>query len=357
MTANRTISINNAVADGASLGAAAFVAADFNSSAGIISLDYTNGQKASGSQPGFLSSADWTTFNNKQPAGNYIINSGNSISWTEGLYSARPAFGTAGRYYTALDSAAIFYDNGSSWTAIGRAAGGGGGSGTRFGVSGEDDATIVDRAFDLNTHTFAINASTGDLSYSFIDGSNTGLWEQEATFMATTISDGTQQSGFDIQATHYLMATTLGDASVYGRVYTYVDSVVLNQKNGTYFVYNLPYHGGDTTNFKNMLYDPVNMIWAYGDASGGGGGQNMANADLTADASHTTNYNQNEYELINAGHLSFVTNTSTNDTTSFLRLHSEVGDEPYFYLNAPTWAKQKNGRTNNMKSNFFICLI
>jgi hypothetical protein len=66
------ISIPNAAADGATKGAAAFNASDFNSSSGVISLDYTNGQKASGSQPGFISSTDWSTFNNKQAAGSYL---------------------------------------------------------------------------------------------------------------------------------------------------------------------------------------------------------------------------------------------------------------------------------------------
>lgn len=46
--------ITDAVADGATQGLPAFTAADFNAAAGIISLDYTNGQKASQSQPGFL---------------------------------------------------------------------------------------------------------------------------------------------------------------------------------------------------------------------------------------------------------------------------------------------------------------
>jgi hypothetical protein len=42
-----------------------FTASDFNESGQTISLDYTNGQAASGSTKGFLTSADWTTFNNK----------------------------------------------------------------------------------------------------------------------------------------------------------------------------------------------------------------------------------------------------------------------------------------------------
>ena len=60
-----TISIQDAAADGSTKGAASFNPNDFNSSSGNISIDYTNGQAASGSNKGFLTSADWTAFNNK----------------------------------------------------------------------------------------------------------------------------------------------------------------------------------------------------------------------------------------------------------------------------------------------------
>lgn len=60
-----TISINDSAADGSTKGAAAFNSNDFNASSGVITLDYTNAQAASGSNKGFLTSADWTTFNNK----------------------------------------------------------------------------------------------------------------------------------------------------------------------------------------------------------------------------------------------------------------------------------------------------
>ncbi len=65
LSANRTLSIADAAADGSTKGAAAFTAADFNAASGVVSIDYTNGQAASGSAKGFLSSTDWTTFNNK----------------------------------------------------------------------------------------------------------------------------------------------------------------------------------------------------------------------------------------------------------------------------------------------------
>lgn len=63
---NPAISIANAAADGTTKGAAAFTAADFNATAGVISIDYTNGQAASAGAKGFLTATDWTTFNGKQ---------------------------------------------------------------------------------------------------------------------------------------------------------------------------------------------------------------------------------------------------------------------------------------------------
>lgn len=68
LSANRTFTIADAAADGVTKGAAAFTAADFNSAAGVVSIDYVNGQKATALIPGFLTAADWTTFNSKQAA-------------------------------------------------------------------------------------------------------------------------------------------------------------------------------------------------------------------------------------------------------------------------------------------------
>jgi hypothetical protein len=65
MSVNRTLSITDAAADGATKGAATFAATDFNSASGMITIDYTNGQTASASLKGFLTSTDWSTFNAK----------------------------------------------------------------------------------------------------------------------------------------------------------------------------------------------------------------------------------------------------------------------------------------------------
>ena len=58
LSANRTISIGDAAADGATKGASAFNANNFDAASGVVNLDFTNGQKATSGQHGFLSSTD-----------------------------------------------------------------------------------------------------------------------------------------------------------------------------------------------------------------------------------------------------------------------------------------------------------
>jgi hypothetical protein len=90
ITTSGTIGINNAAADGSTKGAASFTASDFNDNgSGNISIDYVNGQAASGTQNGFIASGDWTTFNNKQSQLNgtgFVKASGTSISYDNSSY-------------------------------------------------------------------------------------------------------------------------------------------------------------------------------------------------------------------------------------------------------------------------------
>lgn len=62
----------NAASDGVTKGVVTFVSTDFTCTAGQCLINYAGGQKATGAQPGFLTAADWSTFNNKAAAGNYI---------------------------------------------------------------------------------------------------------------------------------------------------------------------------------------------------------------------------------------------------------------------------------------------
>jgi hypothetical protein len=84
------ISIADGAADGTTKGAVTFFASDFNSVTGSISIDYTNGQAASDSTKGFLTSTDWTTFNSKLSA---EINNLETV--TTGIATTEIPIGTA----------------------------------------------------------------------------------------------------------------------------------------------------------------------------------------------------------------------------------------------------------------------
>ena len=72
-----TSDLPTAVADGATKGVASFNAADFNATAGVIAIDYSNGQSADSSTKGFLTAADWTAFHNK---GDMLLGTAQSVT-------------------------------------------------------------------------------------------------------------------------------------------------------------------------------------------------------------------------------------------------------------------------------------
>ena len=89
ITSTGTIGISDAAADGITKGAATFTASDFNSTSGVISIDYANGQEATGSTKGFLTAANWTLFNDKQNALNgtgFVKASGTTITYDNSTY-------------------------------------------------------------------------------------------------------------------------------------------------------------------------------------------------------------------------------------------------------------------------------
>jgi hypothetical protein len=109
------LTIANAAADGSTKGVASFTANDFDASSGNISLDYANGQKATGSQAGFLSSADWNTFNGKASSSRQLTVAGtaNQISVSAGAQDL-----SADRTWTLSLPPLVIFPGNASTTAI-----------------------------------------------------------------------------------------------------------------------------------------------------------------------------------------------------------------------------------------------
>lgn len=67
LTTDGTTSSWGTVSGGGGGGSYIFTASDFNESGSTVSIDFTNGQKATSLIPGYLTAADWQTFNAKAP--------------------------------------------------------------------------------------------------------------------------------------------------------------------------------------------------------------------------------------------------------------------------------------------------
>ena len=94
-----------AAADATTKGVATFAANDFECAAGLCTLDYTNGQAASATLKGFLTAADWNTFNNKQPALGFVAeNSANK--------NTSATLGTSNSDYPSQGAVKLYVDSG-----------------------------------------------------------------------------------------------------------------------------------------------------------------------------------------------------------------------------------------------------
>jgi hypothetical protein len=87
-----TISITDAAADGATKGISTFAAADFNAAAGVISIDYANGQAATASVNGFMTTGTQAFAGNKTWGGTSTFNNtftvGGTVNGSIGISSS-----------------------------------------------------------------------------------------------------------------------------------------------------------------------------------------------------------------------------------------------------------------------------
>jgi hypothetical protein len=224
-----TITIADAAADGTTKGAAAFTAVDFNTASGLVSLDYVNGQAASGSTKGFLTSGDWTTFNAKQAAltgsvsgtANQVTVSANSNSVASNITVSIPSNSQLSiAKITNLTSNGLVKTSGGDGTISIATAG------TDYQAPLTLTTTGSTGAATLIGNTLNIPQYAGGTSYTF----STGLTNTSGTVTAnlsTGISGGQSVIGGTASGENLTLSSTsnatkgkiiLGSASVYDEV-------------------------------------------------------------------------------------------------------------------------------------------
>lgn len=202
LSTNRTLSIADAAADGTTKGAATFAAADFNSASGVISIDYTNGQAASGSNKGFLTSSDWTNFtaayNDKinsaalsagtltltQQDGGTVTATVNTTNVTEGTnlyYTDARARASISLTTTGTSGAATYNSTTGVLNIPQYSGGGGGGSGTVTDFVFTDN-TVFDGTVTNSTTTPTLSLSINDDSIDLVKLNTSGT-ASSSTFL------------------------------------------------------------------------------------------------------------------------------------------------------------------------------
>ncbi|UOF01126.1 beta strand repeat-containing protein [Bdellovibrio reynosensis] len=120
--------------------------------------------QATTSTNGYLSSTDWNTFNNKQAAGNYMLNAGGTPSVQTGLDASKPASPTAGAIYFATDTKVIYQYNSGAWVGIASSAGSGG------TITGVTAGTGLTGGGTTGAVTLNVNVGTGNNQILQLDG-------------------------------------------------------------------------------------------------------------------------------------------------------------------------------------------
>jgi hypothetical protein len=143
-----------------------FTASDFNESGSTISIDFTNGQKATSLIPGYLTSADWITFNAKAPTASPTF-TGTPIAPTAAADTnttqiATTAFVIGQAYLKAATAATTYQGLDSDLTSIAALAT------TSFGRSllTQSSAATTRAALDLEPGTDFLAYPTGTPSGS-----------------------------------------------------------------------------------------------------------------------------------------------------------------------------------------------
>jgi hypothetical protein len=185
ITTTGNIGIDNAQANGTSKGASTYTAADFNDNgSGLISLDYTNGQAASSSLKGFLTSTDWSTFNNKVGGSGTspniaFFNGSNSLSSTSNFSNQTSYLYTGFNEGLHIDGSSASYASGIKFRNNGY-------DHCTFGLKGSSFVFARTSASNVTlwptpTDRFLIDMNTGVVNVPNLSGSGTRMVTASST--------------------------------------------------------------------------------------------------------------------------------------------------------------------------------
>lgn len=169
------------------LSSAAATAGFFKATASIESDGLlVQAEEASGSQTGFLTSADWTTFNSKQAAGNYITAlTGDVVATGPGSVAAAIQNGVITNAMINA-SAAIAFSKLASLTSGNILVGSAGNVATSVALSG--DATLVASGALTIANNAVSNAKLAQMASLRIKGNNTGGASDPLDLTATQVT-------------------------------------------------------------------------------------------------------------------------------------------------------------------------
>lgn len=343
--------MGDAAADGVTKGVATFASNDFNSSGGLISLDYTNMQVGSGSQNGIITPTLYNLFT-AVPTWDQVMSSGDDLTSSPATtlsgtnkWTITGGSGTLSGTIEVSNTSSGSGVKGSSTNGYGLEGSGGGGgifctSNAAPGLFAQTYnnanlnapiwSTNYGRAVDINNTLAGLDLFRNTVSG--VPGNGSGL-NIRFFLMNNDGSGSTVRSSIDAVTTTAtpgsyasdLIFKTTGSGTLSSALTLKGGGqLVANQYNGTNF------QSTDTTTYKPIAMNTSGAIVRMGNWVGGGTGNNFANADLTFTGNRTHDAANHNLTIQNLGNTTFASSGNVGTATR-VNVYMLPSSAPFLY--------------------------